>query len=148
MAIRGWCFPLLHLFLDSVKVYLLAFYLLDGSHVKCIKKIIKSWEEKVGYWKSFGNLLCEFQVLSDQFNIILSHCYPKNLGRKKVAFVSQLAIAGITILLPSLSGKSLRFIWRLGTLDEICGCPVFRWVAETSLHDRVPVPGWYISVIS
>ena len=41
------------------------------------------------------------------------------------------AIAGDNILVPCDAAKSLQLIGRSGTVDEIYGCPIFKWVAVT-----------------
>ena len=51
--------------------------------------------------------------------------------------VTLVTITGTTIIVPSLRIKSLQVIWR-STVDFIDRCPIFEWVTETWLHDRVP----------
>ena len=60
-------------------------------------------------------------------------------------YITLVAIIGTTILVPYLWIKSLHLIWRVGISFEgrapvksINGCPIFKRVAGTWPHDRVP----------
>ena len=51
--------------------------------------------------------------------------------------VALVGIIGTTILVAyHLLVESQQLIWRSGT---ICGYPIFKWIRENSLSDRVPV---------
>ena len=49
------------------------------------------------------------------------------------------AITGDTILVPYHVVKSLQLIWDWAPVDEIYGCPIFKWVSVTWLLRQDPM---------